>query len=83
MPLIRTRSLSPVVDIIRRYDLAPEEEIETLGIDIRALKHPRYEDQLELDQAYDLLETVADKTDCYFLGAPGPDWPVDGTFAGR
>jgi AraC-like DNA-binding protein len=69
MPLIRTRSLSPVVDIIRRYDLAPEEEIETLGIDIRALKHPRYEDQLELDQAYDLLETVADKTDCYFLGA--------------
>ena len=69
MPLIRTRSLTPVVDIIRRYDLVPEAVIEPLGIDIRALKHPRYEDWLELEKAYDLLETVADKTGCYFLGA--------------
>ena len=69
MPLIRTRSLTPVVDIIRRYDLVPEAVIEPLGIDIRALKHPRYEDKLELEKAYDLLEAVADKTDCYFLGA--------------
>ncbi len=69
MTLIRTRSLTPVVDIIRRYDLAPETMIEPLGIDIRTLRHPRYEDQLELEQAYDLLETVAEQTDCYFLGA--------------
>ena len=69
MPLIRTRSLAPVVGIIRRYDLVPEAVIEPLGIDIRALKNPRYEDRLELDKAYDLLEEVADKTGCYFLGA--------------
>jgi AraC-like DNA-binding protein len=69
MPLIRTRSLAPLIDIVHRYELAPEKIIGPLGIDIRALRHPRYEDQLELDQAYDLLEMVADKTDCYFLGA--------------
>jgi AraC-like DNA-binding protein len=69
MPLIRTRSLAPVIDIIRRYELVPEAVIEPLGIDIRALKQPRYEDRLELDKAYDLLEAVADKTGCYFLGA--------------
>ena len=40
-----------------------------MGIDIRALRNPRYEDKIELDKAYDLLETVADQTDCYFLGA--------------
>ena len=69
MPLIRTRSLAPVVDIVRRYDLSLETMIEPLGINIRTLKHPRYEDQLELDLAYDLLEMVADTTGCYFLGA--------------
>ena len=69
MAVIRTRSLAPIVDVIRRYDLAPEAVIEGLEIDSRALKQPRYEDQLELDKAYDLLETVADKTGCYFLGA--------------
>jgi AraC-like DNA-binding protein len=69
MLLIRTRSLAPIVDIVRRYDLSLETMIEPLGIDIRTLKHPRYEDQLELDLAYDLLEMVADTTGCYFLGA--------------
>ena len=69
MPLIRTRSLTPVVDIIRRYDLVPEAVLEPLGIDIRTLNNPRYEDRLELEKAYDLLEVVADKTGCYFLGA--------------
>jgi AraC-like DNA-binding protein len=69
MPLMRTRSLTPVIDIVRRYDLAPEEVIDPLGIDIGALKHPKYEDRLELHKAYELLEIVAERTGCYFLGA--------------
>jgi len=69
MPVIRTRSLTPIIDIIHRYDLAPEELIASLGIDISILTHPEYEDRLELHKAYDLLEVVAEKTGCYFLGA--------------
>jgi len=69
MPLIRTRSLTPVIDIIRRYELVPDEVIDPVGIDIGALKQPKYEDRLEIDQAYKLLETVAERTGCYFLGA--------------
>ena len=69
MPVIRTRSLTPIIDIIHRYDLAPEELIAPLGIDISILTHPEYEDRLELHKAYDLLEVVAEKTGCYFLGA--------------
>ena len=69
MPVIRTRSLTPIIEIIRRYDLAPEEVIGPLGIDISVLTDPKYEDRLELHKAYDLLEIVAEKTGCYFLGA--------------
>ena len=69
MPLIRTRSLTPVIDIVRRHGLVPEEVIDPVGIDIDALKQPKYEDRLELDQAYELLEIVAERTGCYFLGA--------------
>ncbi len=69
MPVIRTRSLTPVIEIIRRYDLVPEEVVAPLGIDISVLTHPKYEDRLELNKAYDLLEVVAEKTGCYFLGA--------------
>ncbi len=69
MPVIRTRSLTPIIEIIRRYDLAPEEVIAPLGIDISVLTHPEYEDRLELHTAYDLLEVVGEITGCYFLGA--------------
>lgn len=69
MPVIRTRGLTPIIEIIRRYDLAPEELIAPLGVDISTLTHPKYEDRLELHTAYDLLEIVAEKTACYFLGA--------------
>jgi AraC-like DNA-binding protein len=69
MPVIRTRSLTPIIELIRRYDLAPEEVIAPLGIDISVLTDPKYEDRLELNKAYDLLEVVAEKTGCYFLGA--------------
>ena len=69
MPVIRTRSLIPIIEIIRRYDLAPEEVIAPLGIEISFLTHPKYEDPLELHKAYDLLEVVAEITGCYFLGA--------------
>jgi len=69
MPLIRVRSLTPVIEIIRGYDLAPEEIIAPLGIDISVLTDPKYEDRIELHKAYDLLEVAAEKTGCHFLGA--------------
>ena len=69
MPVIRARSLSPIIEIIRRYHLAPEEVIAPMGIDIGVLTDPKYEDTLELQKAYDLLELVAEKTGCHFLGA--------------
>ena len=69
MPVIRTRSLTPIIELIRRYDLAPEEVIAPLGIDISVLTDPKYEDTLELDKAYELLEVVAEKSGCHFLGA--------------
>ena len=69
MPLIRVRSLTPVIEIIRGYDLAPEEIIAPLGFDISVLTDPKYEDRIELHKAYDLLEVVAEETGCHFLGA--------------
>jgi AraC-like DNA-binding protein len=69
MPVIRTRSLTPIIEIIRRYDLAPEELIASLGVDVSVLTDPKYEDRLELHKAYELLEIVAERTGCYFLGA--------------
>jgi AraC-like DNA-binding protein len=69
MPVIRTRSLTPIIELIRRHDLAPEEVIAPLGIDISVLTDPKYEDTLELDKAYELLEVVAEKSGCHFLGA--------------
>lgn len=69
MPVLRSRSLSPLIEIIRRFDLAPEEIVEPLGIDISRLAHPGYEDRIDLQKAYALLEVVAEKTKCHFLGA--------------
>lgn len=69
MAVIRTRALSPIIDIIRRFNLEPETIVAPLGIDINTLLHPKYEDQIDILKAYALLEATAEKTQCPFLGA--------------
>ena len=70
MPVIRTRSVAPIFDIIYcPYDLAPGQVIGPLGIASSVLTDPNYGERLEVHKAYDLLEVVAEKTGCHFLGA--------------
>jgi len=69
MSVIRLRSLTPIIKIIRQFELEPEDIIAPLGIDIVKLADPNYDDIIDLHKAYSLFEIVAEKTNCPYLGA--------------
>lgn len=69
MPVLRTRSLSPLIEILHRFDLDPKEIVDAVGLDLDQLAHPRYEDRIDLRKSYDLLELAAEKTRCHYIGA--------------
>jgi len=69
MTKLRTRSLSPLIDIILQYDLDPQKIVNATGLDLEQLAHPSYEDQIDLSKAYELMELIAEKTQCHYIGA--------------